>query len=79
MGELTKKQGDLLNEELIKIAGPMDRLKEMCRKDIILKKKFEVLDNLLLDIFMSAVPEVKRKVDRLNAELRKDKLSISPE
>jgi hypothetical protein len=72
MGDFSGKQKDLFRSYIMQIAMPFDKLREMCRKDVILKKKFELMDNLMSDILITADPTTKKNIERYNEMIKKE-------
>jgi len=63
---ISKKKQEDLQDVMAMIVKPMGVAKEMLRKDVIAKKKFEMLEAVAMDILAYCVPEVKKGMQAFN-------------
>jgi len=68
---LSKKKQAELENHLLAAKAPMDAIKEIMRKDEVAKKKFEALENVMMDILVYCVPGIRKQVTQFNEAQKK--------
>ncbi len=70
MGERSKKQQMEIDLLLAQVVEPMNKLKEIMRKDPISKKKFELLESVAMDLLLYCSPTAKKRVNEYNEMMK---------
>lgn len=67
---ISNKQQLEIDIELAKVVAPMNKLKEMLRKDVIAKKKFEMLESVAMDVLLYCSPKAKKRIEQYNEVMK---------